>query len=55
MARLGGRCGITANCIALGATRTPAIADRIADEELAKRVLSNYIVRRVGRARGRRR
>ncbi|MEU6559870.1 SDR family NAD(P)-dependent oxidoreductase [Nocardia nova] len=48
MARLGGRHGITANCIALGATRTPAIADQIEDEEFAKRVLSNYIVRRFG-------
>ena len=48
MARLGGRYGITANCIALGATRTPAIEGQIQDEEFAKRVLSNYIVRRFG-------
>ncbi|OYD70355.1 SDR family NAD(P)-dependent oxidoreductase [Rhodococcus sp. OK302] len=48
MARLGGRHGVTANCIALGATRTPAIADAIQDEAFAKKVLSNYIVRRFG-------
>ena len=48
MARLGGRYGITANCIALGATRTPAIEAQIQNEEFAKRVLSNYIVRRFG-------
>lgn len=48
MARLGGRYGITANCIALGATRTPAIEAAIANEEFAKRVLSSYIVRRFG-------
>ncbi|MBD8870775.1 SDR family NAD(P)-dependent oxidoreductase [Nocardioides donggukensis] len=48
MARLGGRFGVTANCVALGATRTPAIEAAIADEEFAKRVLSSYIVRRFG-------
>ncbi|ELB89371.1 putative short chain dehydrogenase [Rhodococcus wratislaviensis IFP 2016] len=48
MARLGGRYGITANSIALGATRTPAIEAQIQNEEFAKRVLSNYIVRRFG-------
>ena len=48
MARLGGRFGVTANCVALGATRTPAIEAAIADEEFATRVLSSYIVRRFG-------
>lgn len=48
MARLGGRFGVTANCVALGATRTPAIEAAIANEEFAKRVLSSYIVRRFG-------
>lgn len=48
MARLGGRYGVTANCIALGATRTPAIEAQIQNEAFAKKVLSNYIVRRFG-------
>jgi 2-hydroxycyclohexanecarboxyl-CoA dehydrogenase len=48
MARLGGRFGITANCVALGATRTPAIAAAIANEEFAKKVLSHYLIRRFG-------
>lgn len=42
--RLGGRFGITANCVALGATRTPAIAD----PEFAAKVLSGYLIRRFG-------
>ncbi|MBY8863399.1 SDR family oxidoreductase [Nocardia sp. CA2R105] len=48
MARLGGRYGITANCVALGATRTPATADAMDDKEFAKRVLANYVIRRFG-------
>lgn len=48
MARLGGRFNITANCVALGATRTPAIADAIANEEFAKKVLGGYLIRRFG-------
>ncbi|GAA1847667.1 SDR family NAD(P)-dependent oxidoreductase [Microbacterium koreense] len=48
IARLGGRYGITANCIALGATRTPAIEEALANEELVKRMLGNYIIRRIG-------
>ncbi|AEF39227.1 SDR family NAD(P)-dependent oxidoreductase [Hoyosella subflava] len=48
IARLSGRHGITANSVALGATRTPAIADAIADENFAKKVLSGYIIRRFG-------
>ncbi|MGW6426328.1 SDR family NAD(P)-dependent oxidoreductase [Nocardia sp. NPDC055053] len=48
MARLGGRFGITANCVALGATRTPAIAQAIADPEFAAKVLSGYLIRRFG-------
>ncbi|MFC9897111.1 SDR family NAD(P)-dependent oxidoreductase [Nocardia sp. NPDC127579] len=48
MARLGGKYGITANAIALGATRTPAIEHLIADERFARQVLSNYVLRRFG-------
>ncbi|MCF8608930.1 SDR family oxidoreductase [Gordonia sp. HY285] len=48
IARLGGQYGITANCISLGATRTPAIEAQIQNEAFTKKVLSNYIVRRFG-------
>ncbi|MGA4790810.1 SDR family NAD(P)-dependent oxidoreductase [Nocardia sp. AB354] len=48
MARLGGRFNITANYVALGATRTPAIAEAIADEEFAEKVLGGYLIRRFG-------
>lgn len=48
IARLGGRYGITANCVALGATRTPATADAIADPAFAEKLLSGYLIRRFG-------
>lgn len=48
MARLGGRYGITANCISLGAIRTPATADLLSDPTVEKRALSAYTVRRIG-------
>ena len=48
MARLGGRYGITANCVALGATRTPVLRGIDQHPELARKMLSNYIVRRFG-------
>ncbi|WP_123024344.1 SDR family NAD(P)-dependent oxidoreductase [Mycolicibacterium stellerae] len=48
VARLGGRFGITANCVSLGATRTPATAEELADEEVGVKVLAQYIVRRFG-------
>lgn len=44
-----GRYGITANCVAISATATPAIAARLeADPEKKKKMLSNYVIRRVG-------
>lgn len=43
-----GRFGITANCVALGGTRTPAVADLIPDAETEKRALSQYVIRRLG-------
>lgn len=44
-----GRHGITANCVAISATATPAIAARLeADPEKKKKMLSNYVIRRVG-------
>jgi 3-oxoacyl-[acyl-carrier protein] reductase len=48
VARLGGRFGITANCISLGATRTPSTDAALADDDLGAKVLSRYIVRRFG-------
>jgi 2-hydroxycyclohexanecarboxyl-CoA dehydrogenase len=43
-----GRAGITANCVALGATRTPATARGMSDPEAAKRILKVYQIKRVG-------
>ncbi|WP_255375883.1 SDR family NAD(P)-dependent oxidoreductase [Saccharomonospora sp. CUA-673] len=48
LARAGGRYEITANCVALGATRTPATDEFLGDPERNKRILSQYIVRRFG-------
>jgi len=48
LARSTARFQVTANCIAISATRTPAIAAQLANEALMKKVLSNYIVRRPG-------
>ncbi|WP_430336091.1 SDR family NAD(P)-dependent oxidoreductase [Rhodococcus sp. ACT016] len=46
-----GRHGVTANCVALGATRTPATAqiDEM-DDKTARRILSGYAVKRFGEA-----
>lgn len=43
-----GRYEITSNCIAIATTRTPTMAYVTENEELAKRVLRNYIIRRFG-------
>lgn len=48
IAKAGGRFGITANCVALGGTRTPAVADMLPDAEAEKRALSHYVIRRLG-------
>ncbi|MFI0356018.1 SDR family NAD(P)-dependent oxidoreductase [Actinomadura sp. 9N407] len=48
VARLGGRHGVTANSVALGATRTPAIQKLTENEDFAKKALANYVVRRFG-------
>jgi 3-oxoacyl-[acyl-carrier protein] reductase len=48
LARSLGRFGITANNVAIAATRTPAVAAMTENEDLAKRVLRNYIIRRFG-------
>jgi len=48
VARSLGRHQITANCVAIATTRTPAVAAMTENEELAKRVLKNYTIRRFG-------
>ncbi|MGK6310253.1 SDR family NAD(P)-dependent oxidoreductase [Variovorax sp. DT-64] len=48
LARGVGRYGITANTVAISAVATPAIEARLKDEEYMKKVLSNYVIRRVG-------
>lgn len=48
LARLGGKYQVTANCVALGATHTPATEEFLADPEQNKRMLSKYMVRRIG-------
>jgi 3-oxoacyl-[acyl-carrier protein] reductase len=48
LARSLGRYNITANAIAIGATRTPATAGMWQNEEFGKRVLRSYTIRRFG-------
>ncbi|GAA1380319.1 SDR family oxidoreductase [Pseudonocardia kongjuensis] len=48
LARAGGRYAVTANSVALGATRTPATDAYLADPALRKQLLSRYLVRRIG-------
>ncbi|GAA5040542.1 3-oxoacyl-[acyl-carrier protein] reductase [Thermocatellispora tengchongensis] len=48
VARSTGRFGITANAVSISATRTPFVADMLADEEAAKAQLKRYIIRRFG-------
>jgi len=48
VARSLGRHNITANCVAIATTRTPAVAGMTENEDLAKRVLRNYTIRRFG-------
>lgn len=48
LARSTSRFQVTANCIAIAATRTPAIEAQLANAELVKKMMSKYIVRRPG-------
>jgi 2-hydroxycyclohexanecarboxyl-CoA dehydrogenase len=48
VARGMGRHGITANCVAIATTRTPGVRDVTDNEELAARMLRNYVIRRFG-------
>ncbi len=48
LARGMGRHRITANCIAIATTETPTVQDALQDPVLLKKMLGNYIIRRVG-------
>jgi 3-oxoacyl-[acyl-carrier protein] reductase len=48
VARTLGRYGITANAVAISATRTPATEAAYEDKERVKRVFEKYIIRRPG-------
>ena len=49
VARSLGRHQISANCVAIAATATPAIAARLAaDPERTKKILEKYVIRRIG-------
>jgi len=48
LARSLGRFEVTANCVAIATTRTPAVEAMTNNEDLVKRMLKNYIIRRVG-------
>ncbi|WP_246129228.1 SDR family NAD(P)-dependent oxidoreductase [Verticiella sediminum] len=49
IARTLGRYNVTANCVAIAATATPAIKARLeANPERTKKMLSNYVIRRPG-------
>jgi 3-oxoacyl-[acyl-carrier protein] reductase len=49
LARSLGRHQITANSVAIGFTNTPAMAGVVANDELTRKVLSSYTLRRVGK------
>jgi 2-hydroxycyclohexanecarboxyl-CoA dehydrogenase len=48
IAKLVGRYGVTANNVALSATRTPAMRELGIDDEAAERLLQGYSIRRLG-------
>ncbi|WP_067829215.1 SDR family NAD(P)-dependent oxidoreductase [Nocardia inohanensis] len=48
VAKAVGPHGITANCVALGATRTPAIEPALANEKLRRKVIAPYPMGRLG-------
>ena len=48
LAKAVGRFNITANCVALGMTRTPGIRELVPDAEAERKMLAGYVVRRAG-------
>lgn len=50
IAKACGRYSITANNVSLGAISTPGLEARLSDPDRRKKVLSHYLIRRLGRA-----
>jgi len=48
LARAAGRHNVTVNCVALGTMNTPAVAAVTSQPDLLKRMLSSYVIRRLG-------
>ncbi|HEY1973595.1 MAG TPA: SDR family oxidoreductase [Pseudonocardia sp.] len=48
LAKAVGRYGITVNCVALSSVSTPGVASAVADNDTVKRMLSRYVIRRLG-------
>jgi 3-oxoacyl-[acyl-carrier protein] reductase len=48
LARSVGRHGITVNMVSLGATVTPTSAEAFADDAFREKLLSSYVIRRLG-------
>jgi 2-hydroxycyclohexanecarboxyl-CoA dehydrogenase len=48
LARAVGSAGVTANCVALSAMRTPATEEMTEQDETVKRLLRSYVIRRLG-------
>jgi 3-oxoacyl-[acyl-carrier protein] reductase len=48
LAKAVGRYNITVNCVSLSSVRTPAVESAFEDAEAAKRLLSRYVIRRIG-------
>jgi 2-hydroxycyclohexanecarboxyl-CoA dehydrogenase len=48
LAKAVGSAGVTANCVALSAMRTPATDAITADEDAVRKLLRGYVIRRLG-------
>jgi 2-hydroxycyclohexanecarboxyl-CoA dehydrogenase len=48
LAKAVGRHNITVNCVALSSVRTPGVSTATGNEDLVKRMLSSYVIRRLG-------
>jgi 2-hydroxycyclohexanecarboxyl-CoA dehydrogenase len=48
LAKAVGRYNVTVNCVALSSIRTPGVSRVLDNEELVRKMLSRYVVRRVG-------
>lgn len=48
LAKAVGRYGVTANCVALSAMRTPASEPLLGDPEMVRKMLRSYVIKRLG-------